>query len=159
MLLTVFQEKLKKANPNLYVKTDERKKQGDNFWISGIYYQVRTRADLRYHSGGLAEIHREQAKYLEALSRGDLDKFITGVCLNHIPEYDIFDFTRSCMLVPGWRKIALRLVKANVCTLAQAKKAFNCTGLGESTYDKMKFFARMKWSKKLCQGEDDAQSD
>lgn len=153
MLLCDFQSKLKRLNEDLYVKTDERVKHANDFWLSGIYLKA-TRQTIRgdkNYAGDTA-----QRKYLEELENGNLDKYICGVCLNHIPEYDIFDFELTRLLASGWRKIVLRLVKMNLCTLAEARKVFNCSALGESTYDKMKFFDRFNWAKKITQGETNA---
>lgn len=153
MLLFDLQSKLSKLNPALYIKTDERAKNGADFWISGIYCKNPKRTAKIGTSGSLSEVTIDQQKYLQALHAGELDIFITGVCLNHIPEHDVFDLEKNSMLAPGWRKIALRLVTSKLCTLSRAKKIFNCSSLGEHDYDKMNFISRLRWAKQLAKKE------
>ena len=154
MLLCDFQAKLKRLHPDLYVKTDERTKNGANFWISGIYLKARRQPSKIKADRNL--VHAQHEKYLNALESGELDKFVSGVCLNHIPEYDIFDFALTRILAPGWRKLAMRFVAVNICTLERAQKVFNCPSLGESDYDNMNFFKRFNWTKKGTQGDQNA---
>lgn len=151
MLLGDMQSKLKKLNSRLYIKTDERKEHAKGFHVSGIYLKASERVKLRFKNDKSA-VHWKQGKYLEALERGELDRFICGVCLEHVPEYDVFCFVKNNILAPGWRKIVLKLVKYKICTLDQARNVFNRQSLGESDYDKMSFFKRLEWSRKLSEG-------
>lgn len=154
LLIGDFNLLIKKLNDRLYVKTDERKEIAEGFWVTGIYYKEPERVISRYKNNKNA-VHGQHEKYLNALEAGELDKFITGVCLNVVPEYDIFDLAYNRMLAPGWRKIVLKLVQHKLCTLEKARKVFKCSSLGEHDYDKMKFFQRLAWAKKQGEGEEE----
>lgn len=150
VLLGDFQSRLRKINPGLYVKTDEISKLSlPDLRISGIYLKQHKRQEIKHKNDKNAVDYHHEG-YLTALERGELDTFICGVALDYIPEYDVFDFARNQMLMPGWRKIALRLVELKLCSLEKAKKVFECSSLGESDYDKMSFFKRLEWARKLA---------
>ncbi len=150
MLLCDFQAKLRRLHPGLYVKTDARKELAEGFHITGIYIKVPKREVYKYTTRvNKNAVNHKHEDYLNAAERGELDKFICGVCLEQVPEYDIFCLVNNSMLAPGWRKIALRMVKLKICSLAHARKIFSCSSLGESDYDKMSFFKRLNWAKDI----------
>lgn len=148
MTLDNFKHKLKQLNSKLYVKTDERTHNGGDFYLSGIYFKKRERKNIRSMGDSINYAETEQIKYLQALEAGDLDTFICGICLNHVPEYDVFDLARETMLMPGWRKIVLRIVKLRLCDIDKARKVFS-SSLGLQTYDHMKYLKRLAWAKEL----------
>ena len=152
MLIGDFSSKIKELNDHLYVKTDDRNEIAEGFHVSGVYYKQPGRVESRFKNNKNL-VHAKHENYLLALEAGELDKFICGVCLEIVPEYDVFDLAYDRMLAPGWRKVVLRLVKLDLCTLVKARKVFNCSSLGEHDYDKMGFFDRLRWAKKLADGE------
>lgn len=121
---------------------------------AGIYLKQTKQAglssDVKGHGHHLVE------KYYAALESGQLDKYLAGVCLERIPEYDIFNEDYTKMEIPGWRTIILRLVQAKVTTLERARKVFECSSLGESDYDKLSLAGKMRLAKKIDLGEKDA---
>jgi len=153
MILCDLQAKLRKVNDLLYVKTDRVNVTGNGrFKLSGIYLKVPKREQRRFKQDS-NQIHASHEKYLVALENGELDKFICGVCINHIPEYDIFDFEWSRILAPGWRTIAMKLIGLKLASAEKVKKVFECQSLGEHTYDKLNFFRRLEYAKKLAHGK------
>lgn len=149
MLIGDFQNKLKKVNPLLYVQTEMSVKREEGHRHSGIYLKNPKRQQMNVSTEDYGTVNSNHIKYLEALKKGELDTFICGICLDFIPEYDIFNLEYSRMCVPGWRSIALTLVHKKVATIAKVRKAFNCKGLGESDYDKMSFFQKLEFAKRF----------
>lgn len=142
MYLHDFQHKLRQLNEKLYVKTDQVRKDGVHK-IAGIYLKSAGRVQVNAGSNkGYASV--EQQKYLEALERGELDKFICGITLDLIPEYDIIDVERSRIIAPGWRTILLSLIRQNVVNSDKAKKIFSCSSLGEADFDRATFFQKIQ---------------
>ena len=148
MLLCDLQDKLKKINDKLYIKTDVRHsmKGDDTFRVSGIYLKQPKRHYMKTKGATRHYASADQQKYLEAREKGYFDTFICGVCLDVVTEYDIFDLDYNRMLAPGWRTIALQLVQKKVCSLDKVKEVFS-RSLGEYDYDHMSFFKRLEWSK------------
>lgn len=149
MLIGDFQNKLKKANPLLYVQTDKSVLRPEGHRHSGIYLKNPKRNQMNVSSEQYGLVSPSHIKYLEALEKGELDTFICGICIDFIPEYDIFNLEYSKMCIPGWRSVALTLVNKKITTLAKVRKAFNCKGLGESDYDKMSFFQKLEFAKRF----------
>ena len=149
MLIGDFQNKLKKINPSLYVQTDKSIVRPEGHRHSGIYLKNYKREHMTIARSDYGAVNPNHIKFLEALEKGELDTFICGICLDFIPEYDIFNLEYSRMCVPGWRSIALTLVEKKVATIAKVRKAFNCKGLGESDYDKMNFFQKLEFAKRF----------
>jgi hypothetical protein len=149
MLIGDFQNRLKKINPLLYVQTDKSVKRPEGHRHSGIYLKTQKRQAMSVSRDQYGLVNPNHIKYLEAVEKGEFDTFICGICLDFIPEYDIFNLEYSRMCVPGWRSIALILVDKKVATLDKVKKVFNCNGLGESDYDKMSFFQKLEFAKRF----------
>ena len=149
MLIGDFQNRLKKVNPLLYVQTDKAVKRPEGHRHTGIYLKNHKRTDTGVDSSNFGIVNPNHIKYLQALENGELDTFICGICIDFIPEYDIFNLEYSRMCVPGWRSIALTLVSKKVASLDKVRKAFNCKGLGESDYDKMSFFQKLEFAKRF----------
>ena len=149
MLIGDFQNKLKKVNPLLYVQTDKAVLRPEGHRHSGIYLKNNQRHAMGIARENYGIVNPNHIKYLEALEKGDLDTFICGICIDFIPEYDIFNLEYSRMCIPGWRSIALTLVDKKVTTIAKVRKVFNCKGLGESDYDKMSFFQKLEFAKRF----------
>ena len=143
MYIFDLQNKLRKINKDLYVKQDEINQMSCGLISSGIYLKNPGRSkDMTGSNKNL--VIAQQRKYLEAVEAGHLDKFIIGVCLNYVPEYDIFDLERERILMPGWRTVAMRLVKMKVASLDKVRKVFQCKSLGESDWDNKNMFERIR---------------
>lgn len=152
MLIGDFQNRLKRVNPLLYVQTEMSVKREEGHRHSGIYLKNPKRQQMNVSTEDYGSVNPNHIKYLEALEKGELDSFICGICIDFIPEYDIFNLEYSRLCVPGWRSIALTLVNKKVATLDKVRKAFNCKGLGESDYDKMSFFQKLEFAKRFEDG-------
>lgn len=146
MYLFDLQTKLKKLHRDLYVHVDEVNNMHCGLVSSGIYIKNSTRAQDNTGSGK-NYANAQTRKHLEDLESGQRAKFVMGVCLNYVPEYDIYDLTRDKILMPGWRTIATRLVKLDIVTLDKAKKVFKCRSLGETDWDKARLYQRIRWVK------------
>lgn len=150
MLLFDFQSKLRKLDPRLYVKTDKCVVRENSLKHTGLYYKAERRTQMNVDSDSYGQVSPEHVKYLQALERGELDAFICGICLDIIPEYDIFNLEYTRLAIPGWRTIALRIVEAKAAKLDQVRKAFECSSLGETDYDKKSFFQKLEFAKRLA---------
>lgn len=146
MLIGDFTSKLKKLNSKLYVKMDQRQIIR-GLGHSGIYLKQAKQAGLSYDTKDRG--HHLVNRYYQELESGQLDKFICGVCLEWIPEFDIYDDEYTKIVIPGWRTTLLRLVQAKAIDLDKAKKVFKCKSLGESDYDKLNFFGKLRFAKKV----------
>jgi|GEM_PF-6721612 len=149
MLISDFQNKIQKINPLLYVQTDKAVTRPEGHRHSGIYLKNPKRRYMGITRDNYGIVDPKHIKYLDALETGTLDTFICGICLDFIPEYDIFNLEYSRMCIPGWRSIALTLVEKKVATIAKVRKAFNCRGLGESDYDRMSFLQKLEFAKRF----------
>lgn len=149
MFIHDFIAKLKRLNPRLRVDTENAQKIGE-YRLAGIYLKNVRQKGLSVDVQGRG--HHKVDRYYQELETGNLDKYLGPVALDHIPEYDVFNAEYSNMAVPGWRTIVLRLVQQKVCSLERARKVFNCAGLGDSDYDRMSFFKKMQYAKKLDEG-------
>lgn len=143
-----FKNKLTKLNPALYVHQDLGRTEG-GLRHSAIYYKQPGRTPIKVSKADLQEAHSSQIHYLEALEAGEIDKYMCGVCLDFVPEYDIINTEYVKIIAMGWRSTLLRLVSLKVCTLEKARKVFNCASLGESDYDRANFHGKIAMIKKL----------
>ena len=140
MLLGDFQYKLQKLNPRLYIRTEQARTETDGSRHAGLYLKEPERMALRFEHD-LNLVHHMQERYLKALAAGELDRFICGVCIDDVPEYDRFNLESDRIQAPGWRTVSLSLVKKQICSLARVRKVFNCASLGEFDYDQLKGLA------------------
>lgn len=148
MLLCDFQKKLSLIDSRLYIKTDKRVRMDWGVNYHGLYYKEAGREHMKTTSAMRNTVHAKHAEYLEALERGELDKYICGVAADAVPEYDIFSFEHSRLVIPGWRTIAMELIRRKLCSVDRARQVLNCAGLGTQTYDLLTFFNRMAFCKK-----------
>lgn len=146
MLIGDFKHKLARLNSRLYIRTDEVTKM-DGLAHAGIYMRNVKQAGLSWETKGRGD-HRVE-RYYQELESGNLDKFLCGICVEWLPEYDIFNADYTKIAVPGWRTVLLRLVSLKAFTLDEARKVFNCYSLGENDYDRMTFFQRVEFAKRL----------
>ncbi len=146
MYIFDLQAKLQKIHPDLYVKTDIVNHMHCGLVSSGIYLKNPKRSKDTTGSGKNLII-AVQRRYLEAMETGQLDKFVMGICLNYIPEYDVYDLERERVLMPGWRTVAVRLARANIASLDKLKKVFKCRSLGETDWDNANLYERIRKAK------------
>lgn len=146
MLIIDFTARLSRLNPRLIVRSDQAtKRQGLKH--AGIYLKEQQQRGLSYDVKGKGPAGIE--KYYAELAAGRLDKYICGVCIEWLPEFDVFNEEYSCVSVPGWRTVLLRLIESKVFKLEDARRIFNCQSLGETDYDKMSIFKKMEFAKRL----------
>jgi len=93
----------------LYVQTDKSVLRPEGHRHSGIYLKNPQRHDMNIASENYGLVNSKHIKYLEALEKGDLDTFICGICIDFIPEYDIFNLEFSKICITDWRSISLTL--------------------------------------------------
>lgn len=146
-----FEKKLKRLNPHLYVDYRDARKASPkyDYLLTGIYLRVTKRDKLKYSKASYEGLSQEQRAYLRDKEAGHFDVHVGGVCLQIVPEYDIFDISGCQLLVPGYRSILLSLVKKGYVDLKKAKRVFACSSLGESDYDNQDFFGKIKLIKAL----------
>ena len=152
MLLTDFQARLRRIDTRLFVKTDRPEKRENGYKFGGLYFKKARREQINVQQSDRNIISAGHAKYLDALERGEFDTFVTAICLDFIPEYDIFNMNYTKLSVMGWRSVALLLVEKKIATLDKVRKIFNCKGLGESDYDRAGFFGKIEIAKRLADG-------
>jgi hypothetical protein len=146
MLIGDFKKRLQQLNPNLVVKDDQVVKM-DGLKHSGIYLKQVKQSGLSYDVKGRGDARVE--RYYAALESGQLDKFLCGVCLEWLPEFDVFNADYTKIAVPGWRTVLMQLVSKQAISLDKARKIFNCASLGEADYDRMNFFKRAEFAKRI----------
>lgn len=138
-----FNACLKKLNKHLYVESGvaSSERQG------GRAVAVKRRVSVRKASLSVRQqghISQEDRGFLEDEIQGTKDEFIMAIPYPFVPEYDEFDLPSGRLIKRGWRSAALSLVKKGICTMAEAKKAFRCSSLGESTYDKLPYEGKLR---------------
>lgn len=146
MYLFDFIQKLQKLNPKLYANTEQRTYIMRGVWITGLYLKQPKRKKVSTGSR-LAVLSEKQRQYMEAMEKGELDKFVGGVGLVYVPEYDIFDIEQYKLMLPGWRTILLNLAKQKVIDLDKAKRVFKRSSLGQSDWDNMDFHKKIEWAR------------
>lgn len=146
MYLFDFQNKLKKLNERLYVNTEKVNRIAAGVFATGIYLKsggrnkVSEKLNVNYADSSVQG-------YLRGLKSGEQDTFVCGVSTNFVPEYDVYDLDREKILMPGWRTIALALVRKELCTIEKARRVFRCKSLGDTDWDKLQFPQRLQWAK------------
>ena len=144
--------KLERLNSRLYIDTQNGRELAEGWWVSGIYLRSPERRERRISESRLGGAGRQ---VYDAAVAGQKDKYIAGISLTWVPEYDIFSTEGEYeLLAPGWRSLVMNLVKQRLVSLDQARKVFNCSGLGEQTYDKLSLVERHDlWKKDFEDGD------
>lgn len=150
MTLMSLQDKLKKVHPELYIDASSKQTRENGLKFSPLYLKRPRKASVGVAQHERNLVNEGHAKYLDALESGQMDIFITSICLDFIPEYDIFNMEYTKLAVLGWRSLGLMLIKRNVASADKVKKAFGCAGLGESDYDRASFFGKIEIAKRLA---------
>lgn len=153
MYIGDFQDKLICLNPLLYVNNEKAqlRMKEHGFLVGGIYLRkaIQNRSIKKDH-WHYADSKKER-DFLEASHNGRMDKFVTGLTVNHIPEYDYFDKESGKLLARGYRTILQILISKRLVDGWKAKRVFRCSSLGEADYDRMRLVERWQFQVKRDQ--------
>lgn len=150
MLLTDFQAKLRKIDTRLYVDNSKIATRENGLRFAPLYFKKARKSEISVQRSDRNAVSAAHAQYLDALETGVMDIYVTAICLDFIPEYDIFNMEYTKLSVMGWRSIGLLLKNMQIADLNKIKKAFNCNGLGESDYDRASYFGKLEIAKRLA---------
>jgi hypothetical protein len=150
MLLLNLQRRLKQLDTKLYIDTDSTQVRENGLKFAPLYLKKARRSESRVQKADRNAVHEGHAKYLDALESGVMDTYVTAICLDFIPEYDIFNMEYTKLAVLGWRSLALMLAERKIAPLDKIKKVFECEGLGDSDYDRASFFGKIEIAKRLA---------
>lgn len=146
MHLFDFHAKLTQLNSQLYVKVDAVTVSTTGRAAMGVWAR-KSRRSKALSQARLAEADTETRQYLDDESAGTKDVFLFAVPHQWVPEYDELDPVSGRVLARGWRNAVLWVVRNQFCTLEKARKLFG-RSLGESTYDKLDYNAKLLLAKK-----------
>lgn len=152
MLLTDFQAKLKRIDTRLYIDASKPVTKENGLKFAPLYLKKARRDQVSTSKTDRNLVHAGHAKYLDALESGVMDTYVTAICLDFIPEYDIFNKEYTKLAVIGWRSVGLILANQKIASIDRIRKAFNCQGLGQSDYDKLDLFGKLQFAKRLEDG-------
>lgn len=150
MLLTDLQAKLRRIDTRFYIDTSKPVTKENGLRFAPLYFKKARKSEITVQKADRNSVSSAHAQYLDALEKGEMDTYVSAICLDFIPEYDIFNMEYTKLAVIGWRSLALLLVKQNLASIDKVKKAFGCTGLGESDYDRASYFGKLEIAKRLA---------
>lgn len=150
MTLMSLQDKLKKISPLLYVDSTRPQVRENGLKFGALYMKRPRKEAVNVAKQNRNLVNEGHAKYLDALETGQMDIYITSICLDFIPEYDIFNMEYTKLAVLGWRSLGLMLIKQKVASAERVKRGLQCAGLGESDYDRASFFGKIEIAKRLA---------
>lgn len=150
MLLMNLQKRLQKIDAKLYIDTDSTQVRENGLKFAPLYLKKARKSEVRVQQSDRNSVNAAHAQYLDALEKGVMDTYVTAICLDFIPEYDIFNMEYTKLAVIGWRSLGLMLAERKIAPLDRIKKVFECEGLGESDYDKASFFGKLEIAKRLA---------
>lgn len=150
MLLTDFQYKLRRIDTRLYIDTSKPFVRENGLRFCPLYLKKAKKMDITVQKSDRNQVSAAHANYLDALEKGVMDTYVTAICIDFIPEYDIFNIEYTKLAVMGWRSIGLLLRNLKIADLDKIKKVFNCNGLGESDYDRASLHGKLEIAKRLA---------
>lgn len=150
MLLTDLQAKLRRIDTRFYIDTSKPVTKENGLRFAPLYFKKARKSEVTVQKSDRNSVSAAHAQYLDALERGEMDIYISAICLDFIPEYDIFNLEYTKLAVLGWRSLALMLIKKELAPADKVKKAFECKGLGESDYDRASYFGKLEIAKRLA---------
>lgn len=150
MLLFDLQAKLRKIDTRLYIDTSKPVVRENGLRFAPLYFKKARKMEITVQRSDRNLVSAHHAAYLDALERGEMDTYVSAICLDFIPEYDIFNMEYTKLAVIGWRSLALMLYNKKIAPLDRVKRAFECNGLGESDYDRASFFGKLEFAKRLA---------
>lgn len=152
MDFNIFEEKLKKLNPKLYIQKEKKifsvnKEHGS----TGIYLKDVRREQIEDDSIGY--IKNKAGDYIKVDNmtneiekhNAEPDSYVGWVTYDFVPEGEKFDQNGKLIAI-GWRTIVKRLVHKGITTEKLAKNIF---GWSESAYDRLSYDQRREFE--LCQ--------
>ena len=146
MYLFDLASKLKKLNSRIYIDTRGGTRIAEGWHATGIYYREPGQDRAKYKGAVSHYVNNDAQRLLDAYDKGHKDKYLGGVAIEWVPEYDIFSEVEQGkplhLVAPGWRSIVARLSRQGYIDLKRAKLLFGAASLGEQSYDKLKFEAR-----------------
>lgn len=145
-----LQRRLKQLDPRFYIDTESAKVRENSLRFAPLYFKKARRGESSVQKYDRNIVNAGHAQYLDALESGVMDTYVTAICLDFIPEYDIFNMEYTKLAVIGWRSLGLMLAERKIAPLDRIKKVFECEGLGESDYDKASFFGKLEIAKRLA---------
>lgn len=150
MLVSDLQAKLRKIDTRLYIDNRSIVTRENGLRFAPLYLKKARKSEISVQKTDRNQVSAAHAQYLDALEAGVMDTYVTAICLDFIPEYDIFNKEYSKLAVIGWRSLGMLLEKQKIASLDRIRKAFDCRGLGESDYDKLSFFGKLEMAKRLA---------
>lgn len=150
MLLTDLQAKLRRIDTRFYIDASRPVTKENGLRFAPLYFKKARKSEVTVQKSDRNSVSAAHAQYLDALERGEMDIYVSAICLDFIPEYDIFNLEYTKLAVLGWRSLALMLIKKELATADRVKKAFECKGLGESDYDRASYFGKLEIAKRLA---------
>jgi len=139
---------LSKLNANLYIDDSKASYTRNGFKVTGIYQRVPKVKISRINKFDWHQADARQQRYLRDSTEGHMDKFICGVAIDHLPEYDVFNLDEGTLSCPGWRSIAHMLIKQKIASPERIKKLFRCSSIGEADYDKLDYMGKLNLIRK-----------
>jgi len=150
MLLMNLQRRLKQLDTRFYIDSDNAKVRENGLKFAPLYFKKARRGESSVQKSDRNSVSAGHAQYLDALESGVMDTYVTAICLDFIPEYDIFNIEYTKLSVIGWRSLGLMLARMGLAPMDKIKKVFECEGLGESDYDRASFFGKIEIAKRLA---------
>jgi len=150
MLLTDLQARLRRIDTRLYIDTSKIVTRENNLRFAPLYFKKARKSEITVQKADRNSVSAAHAQYLDALERGEMDMYVSAICLDFIPEYDIFNMEYTKLAVIGWRSLGLIIANQKIASLDRIRKAFQCDGLGESDYDKASYFGKLEMAKRLA---------
>jgi hypothetical protein len=143
MWLFDFQAKLTRLNKGLYVDlTQKRAISPDNYSVAVCRtYGSRQKRNMNDHY-----VSNEAQAYLNRVNSGETE-YLGGISYPEVGEFDTFNHENNTILRKGWRSFLLHLVQKKICSLEEARRAFNCQSLGTTKYDKASYEQKLAWSR------------
>ena len=151
MLLTDLQAKLRRIDTRFYIDASRPVTKENGLRFAPLYFKKARKSEISVQQSDRNSVCAAHALYLDALERGEMDIYVSAICLDFIPEYDIFNMEYTKLAVLGWRSLALMIVRQKLADLSKVKRAFECKGLGESDYDRASYFGKLEIAKRLAE--------
>ena len=151
MLVSDLQAKLRKIDTRLYIDNRSIVTKENGLRFAPLYLKKARKSEISVQKTDRNQVSAAHAQYLDALEKGVMDTYVTAICLDFIPEYDIFNMEYTKLAVLGWRSLALMIVRQKLADLSKVKRAFECKGLGESDYERASYFGKLEIAKRLAE--------
>jgi hypothetical protein len=138
-----LQSKLERLGKGIFVDVTQKRSTGPDSFAVAVYKRNGKRGQRNYNDHVASN---DAQKYLERVNSGEA-QYLGGITYPEVPEYDVFNYENNTLLRKGWRTFLLQLVEKKICSLDEARRAFQVSSLGTSTYDRSSYERRLAWSK------------